>query len=215
MTRPLTRIIFLTLALASSFGMAGSIDPNTTPTLLEAHGLRVQGEQPISETLFTFLPFAANSEKVVPGFADPLGTGVDPALRVFKGKVHFMDLLGDFKTEDSDQTAEIAMPRGTLRATELLSSLISRYLAKSRAYDQSMFNVGTAEVTERDGVPVTSESIPLSLAGFGTVINNQKPTFLHWTKCPARTKREESMNNAKAKRRWECSAPGVCFCSSI
>ncbi len=46
-----------------------------------------------------------------------------------------------------------------------------------RAFDKSLWNLQTAEVIERNGLPVTSETSPLSLSGFGYV-SEKFPTRL-------------------------------------
>ena len=208
-------MVILHLAMASTFGVAESINPNSAPAMFEALGLATPEERTLSAPLFDFSPFSANSQTVVPGFADPLGTGIDPGLRVFNGSVQFMDLLGNFNMEEPDRTEGFEMPRGTLRSDDLLSHLLSRYLAQGRAFDQSLLRIQDAEVTELDGMPVTNETSPLSLAGFGNVTDNQKPFFMHWTVCAAKEKRVESMEKARAKKKRACSAAGVCICSSI
>jgi len=204
------------LAIASVRVVAGSIDPNDASVLFETLGTSSSQEKRfLTEPIFDFSPFSANNHTVVPGFADPLGTGIDPGLKVFAGKVQFMDLLGDYNVARNDRTAEIELPYGTMRADDLLSSFLSRYLEHGRAFDQSLMSVQNAQVTERNGLPVTTETSPLTLAGFGSVADNLKPFFLHWTACPGRDKRDESMAKSKELRRPACSAPGVCICSNI
>jgi hypothetical protein len=208
-------MIYSLLALASTFSVADSIHPSEAPDRFGATEQTIQSEQTATAPWFEFSPFSANNRTVVPGFADPLGTGVDPGLRIFDGRVLFMDLLGYFQTEEPDDTEVLEMPYGTLRADDFLGSLLSIHLARERAFDQSLLKIQDAEITERDGLPVTTETSPLSLAGFGNVTENQKPFFLHWTVCPAQEKRRASMEEAMDKKKRACTAPGVCICSSI
>jgi hypothetical protein len=167
----------------------------------------------ITALLFDFSPFTANNQTIVPGFADPLGTGVDPGLRIFGGRVFFMDLLGNFTIFRLADTAEIELPPEVLHGINLLDDLTSMYLSyDGRAFDKSLFNLQTSAVIERNGLPVTSETSPLSLSGFGSVSDNFNPINVHWTRCPSQEKREHAMAESIRHGRSPCSAPGVCQC---
>lgn len=163
--------------------------------------------------LFDFSPFTANDQSIVPGFADPLGMGIDPGLTVFSGSVNYMDLLGNFSISKLSDVEEIELPPGALQDIDLLDNMTSVYFAyDGRAFDKSLFNLQTAEIIERNGLPVTSETSPLSLSGFGFVSDNFNPFNVHWTNCPSQDKRKQSMTESIKLGRAPCSAPGACQC---
>ncbi len=181
--------------------------------MLEPLAMSAQDQRFISALLFDFSPFTADNHTIVQGFADPLGTGVDPGLRIFGGKVYFMDLLGNFTAFTLADTAEIELPTGALQGIDLLDDVTSMYLSyDGRAFDKSLFNLQTAEVIQRNGLPVTSETSPLSLSGYGYVSDNFNPFNLHWTNCPSQEKRKRSIAESIEKGRPPCSAPGACVC---
>jgi hypothetical protein len=217
MTRKFCAIISLLGLFVSVPALAASIDPNDPTAVLESKGLSRQDKRFIIAPLFDFSPFSANQQQIVPGFADPLGTGVDPGLRIFSGKVHFMDLLGNFKVAKTGADTEVELPADTLQGINILDNSLALYLSyNGRAYDKSILNLRAAEVVERNGLLVTSETSPLSLAGFGQVSENLfNPLTLHWTRCPAREKREHNMKEALKRRQWPCSVPAVCQCYVI
>lgn len=189
---------------------ATNINPVDAPTILEPNSMSPQDRRFVTARLFDFSPFTANNRTVVPGFADPLGTGIDPELKIFAGKVHFMDLLGNVDVSSSQDHADIELPPGALDGVNLLDDLVSMYLSyDGRAFDKSLFNLETAEVIERNGLPVTSETSPLSLSGFGAVSDNLKPFNMHWSRCPSAAKREQVMNKTATR---PCTVPGVCQC---
>jgi hypothetical protein len=192
---------------------ATNINPADAPTVVEPHSMSPQDRRFVTALLFDFSPFTANNRTIVPGFADPLGTGIDPGLKLFSGKVYFMDLLGSVDVSSSEDHVDIELPPGALDGVNLLDNLISMYLSyDGRAFDNSLFNLETAEVIERNGLPVTSETSPLSLSGFGAVSDNLTPFNVHWTRCPAQGKREREMAKSIKLFRGPCSVPGVCEC---
>jgi hypothetical protein len=216
MARPIQLLVSLFALTASLAVSSASIEPGDTAAILELHGLSPRDKRIITAPLFDFSPFSADNKTVVPGFADPLGTGVDPGLRVFSGKVHFMDVLGDFRVKQADEIAAVELPTDALKGIDLLDNFLAVYLSyDGRAYDKSLLNVGGAEVTERNGLPVTEEASPLSLAGYGSVSENLRPRSLHWTRCPGSEKRLRSMEKSIKRQQWPCAVPAVCQCYVI
>lgn len=216
MAKPFYLLISLLCLAASLPASSASIEPGNMAAILELRGLSAEDKRIITAPLFEFSPFSANNKTVVPGFADPLGTGVDPGLRIFSGKVHFMDVLGHFRAKKPDQVAEVELPPGALQGVDLLDNFLAVYLSyDGRAYDKSILNLRGADVTERDGLPVTTETSPLTLAGYGSVSENLKPVTLHWTRCPGKEKRLHAMDEATKRRQWPCAVPAVCQCYVI
>jgi len=163
--------------------------------------------------LFDFSPYTANSQTVVAGFADPLGIGADRTLRVFDGAVYFMDLLGNFTVSSLGDPEDFELPPGTLHGINLLDDITSMYLSyEGRAFDKSLWNLETTEVIERNGLPVTSETSPLSLSGFGFVSEKFNPFNMLWNRCPSQDKREQSMTKSIKLSGGPCLTPGACQC---
>lgn len=216
MTKPINLFIYMCLLVFSMSARSASIDPGDAVAILELHGLSSLDKRIVTAPLFEFSPFSADNKTVVPGFADPLGTGVDPGLRVFSGKVHFMDLLGYFRAEENEGKADVELPPDTLKGIDLLDNFLAVYLSyDGRAYDTSVLNLASAQVVEQNGLPVTAETSPLSLAGYGSVSENLKPLALHWTRCPGKEKRLRTMEKAMKRQQWPCVAPAVCQCYVI
>lgn len=216
MAKPIDLLVFLICLFGSASVLSASIEPGNTAAILELRGLSPQDKRIITAPLFDFSPFSANNKTVVPGFADPLGTGVDPGLRVFSGKVHFMDLLGNFRANKEDEVVAVELPPDALKGIDLLDNFLGMYLSyNGRAYDRSILTLGGGEVIERHGLPVTAETSPLSLAGYGSVSENLKPLALHWTRCPGKEKRLHAMEEATKRRQWPCAVPAVCQCYVI
>lgn len=192
---------------------ATPISSGDASAVLEPPAMSAQDRRFIAAQLFDFSPFTADNVTIVQGFADPLGTGVDPGLRIFAGRVYSMDLLGNFTAFKLPDTAEIELPTGALHDIKLLDDVTSMYLSyDGRAFDKSLFNLQAAEVIERNGLPVTSETSPLSLSGFGYVSDNFNPLNLHWTSCPSQDKRKRSIAESIEHGRAPCSTPGACVC---
>lgn len=216
MARPTYLLLTLFCLMASVPASSASIEPGNMAAILELRGLSPQDKRIITAPLFDFSPFSASNNTVVPGFADPLGAGVDPGLRVFSGKVHFMDVLGNFRVKKNSEIAEVELPADALKGINLLDNFLAMYLSyNGRAYDRSILNLGGAEVIERDGVPITIETSPLSLAGYGSVSENLKPLSLHWTRCPGKEKRLQSMKQSMKRGLWPCAVPAACQCYVI
>jgi hypothetical protein len=196
--------------------LAASIDADDAAAVLESLGLSPKDKRSITTPLFEFSPFSANNRTVVPGFADPLGMGVDPELRIFSGRVQFMDLLGNYNAAKPNETVDIKLPQGALKGINLLDNFIAVYLSyNGRAFDSSLLNLQTAEVIERNGLPVTSETSPLTLAGFGSVADHLKPYSRHWTRCTAKDKRERALAKAIKSGRGPGSVPAASQCYDI
>lgn len=170
--------------------LGASIDSTDTLAMMKARGLATIEKRHFTAPLVQFSPYTAKKNPVVTGYTDPLGIGADPKLRIFSGRVQYMDLLGHFSIAKDDDPREIELPPGTRLADDLLAEFLSKYLpGQKRPIDYSLLNLKKAEVMERGGVPVTTETSPLSLAGFGTVEKNLRPLGVHWTRCPAQGKR--------------------------
>lgn len=177
--------------------------------------MSAQDRRFLTALLFDFSPYTAN-QTVVPGFADPLGVGTVPALRIFDGKVHFMDLLGNFTISTLGDPEDFELLPGTLHGINLLDDITSMYLSyEGRAFDKSLWNLETAEVIERYGLPVTSETSPLSLSGFGYVTEKFNPFNVLWNRCPSQGKREQAMSKSMKQGRAPCSTPGACQCYGL
>jgi hypothetical protein len=216
MARPIQLLVSLFAVLASVVASSASIEPDDAAAIMELHGLSPKDKRIITAPLFDFSPFSADNKTVVPGFADPLGTGVDPGLRVFSGKVHFMDILGNFRLQQTDEIVDVELPPDALKGIDLLDNFLAVYLSyDGRAFDKSILNLGVAEASEHNGLPVTAETSPLSLAGYGSVSENLQPRALHWTRCPGREKRLRSMDKAMKRQQWPCAVPAVCQCYVI
>jgi hypothetical protein len=195
---------------------SASIDPSSPAAVLESRGMSVDDNRSVAAHLFEFSPFSANNDTVIPGFADPLGTGIDPGLRIFSGKVHYMDLLGNFDVARGESAEDIELPDDALQGINLLDNFLAIYLSyDGRAYDTAQLNLHAAEVIERNGLPVTTETSPLSLAGFGSISENLKPLSMHWTRCPGREKRVQTMRKSIKQAGFPCVVPAVCQCYVI
>jgi hypothetical protein len=192
---------------------ATTIGSSDTSTQLEPLAKSSQDKRFLTALLFDFSPYTANNQRVIAGLADPLGIGADSALRIFDGKVYFMDLLGNFTVSSLGDSADFELPPGTLRGINLLDDVTSMYLSyEGRAFDKSLWNLETAEVIERNGLPVTSETSPLSLSGFGSVSEKFNPFNMLWNRCPSQDKREQAMSKSMKQGRAPCSTPGACQC---
>ena len=215
MNNCITTLFLLLFLLVPLPAPAAAIGPNDPTAILELLGLAPHDKRLVIATLFDFSPFSATNTSVVPGLSDPLGAGVDPGLRIFGGTVHYMDLLGNFKATKTPGEEEIELPPNALSGINLLDNFIAVYLAyNGRAFDQSIWNLRTTEVEDRDGLPVTSETSPLSIAGYGSVADHLQPYLKPWTHCAAREKRYVAMLDAKRRGGWVCTVPAVCECYS-
>lgn len=167
----------------------------------------------LGASVFDVAPFQANNKTIVPGFADPLGTGIDPKLRLFSGKVHNMDVLGDYNAAAQTAEESVALPPNALRGLDIRDDLLTAILSgEERAFDQSVLQIKGSELHQLGGLPVTSESSPLSLAGFGTVSEYLKPFRLHWTLCAETNKRIRILDQvARAYRKRVKPSPTACY----
>jgi hypothetical protein len=215
MINRLYTLVFLLMMLVTIPASAATISPNDPTARSELEGLSPQDKRLLTAPLISFSPFSATNNTVVPGVADPLGTGVDPQLRVFGGTVQFMDLLGNFTAADNGKAADLELPPGALNGVNLLDNFIAVYLSyNGRAFDKSVWSLPGAEVMDRNGLPVTSETSPLTLAGYGKVAENLQPYLKTWNHCSGREKRHRIMVQSVKRGAWACSVPAVCECYS-
>jgi len=136
-------------------------------------------------------------------------------LKVFGGTVQFMDLLGNFTAAAGSAAAEVELPPGALNGVNLLDNFIAVYLSyNGRAFDKTIWNLQGAEVIDRDGLPVTSETSPLTLAGYGTVAENLQPYLKNWNECAGKDKRLRMIVKSLKGGPWACNVPAVCVCYS-
>jgi hypothetical protein len=163
--------------------------------------------------IFEFSQIIPEKQVPLPGFSNPLGTAIVSGTRVFSGKLHFFDVLGDNISHSGADSQDIELPSGALAGIKLLDDLDALYYSyDGRAFDKSLWDLSIAKVIMRDDLPVTSETGPLSLSGYGSVSTHFKPYDVHWTQCPSLDKREFAMTKAIKKRRGPCSIKGVCQC---
>ena len=203
----------IAVLITAPLGHAGKLPPSPVTPKLEASANH-SSEQAILETpFFKNAPFTAPDNRSLPGFANPLGLGEDKNLKVFSGVVQFMDLLGDFTLEQDKDTVAGVLPPNALKGLDYRDDLLEDiYAGKRRAFDAYALDVGKSELRQLDGRPVTSESSPLSLAGFGTVTEYLKPVREHWTRCPSVDKRVRVMENIpKQLRKKYQPRPSTCF----
>jgi hypothetical protein len=215
MIRYFGTFIFLLSLWGTAPSTAATISSDDPTARLELLGLSSQDNRFLTAPLFYFSPFSATNNTVVPGVADPLGTGVDPQLRVFGGTVQFMDLLGNFNEAKPGDSASVELPPGALNGIDLLDNFIAVYLSYNRiAFDKSLWNLQTADVIDQDGRPVTSEMTPLTLAGYGSVSENLQPILKNWTDCAGKEKRHRALVQSLKRGGWPCAVPAVCECYS-
>lgn len=208
-------LVVLLCMLVTTPAFAATIGPNDPTAMLELLGLSPKDKRLLTAPLFTFSPFSATNDTVVPGVADPLGTGVDPQLKVFGGTVQFMDLLGNFNASTGGSAADVELPPGALNGINLLDNFIAVYLSyNGRAFDKSIWNLQGEEVIDRHGLPVTSETSPLTLAGYGSVAENLQPYLKTWNNCGGKAKRHRMMVDSLKRGGWVCTVPAVCVCYS-
>jgi hypothetical protein len=194
-------------ATATTISSSESLSP-PDPLKLSAQEKRFS-----TSLLFDFSPFTDNNQTVVAGFTDPLGIAAENGLRVFDGAIHFMDLLGNFKLSSLGDPKDFELPPGSLHGINLLDDTTSLYLSyEGRAFDQSLWDLETTEVIERNGLPVTLETSPLSLSGFGFVSEKFNPFNLLWNRCPSQDKREQTMAKSMKLSGGPCLSPGACQC---
>lgn len=199
--------------LMAPLAQAGKLPPPPVTPYLESSA-DASNKQAILETpLFKNAPFAAPDNRSLPGFANPLGLGTDKSLKVFSGVVQFMDLLGDFTLEYDKDVVASALPPNALKGLDYRDDLLGDiFQGKRRAFDEYALDVRSTEVRQIEGRPVTSESSPLSLAGFGTVTEYLKPIREHWTRCPSVERRVRVMEDIPRQLRKKYQPrPSTCF----
>jgi len=203
----------LALLLAAPASLAGRMTPLPFEVVLDPGESHTFESVLFKSPVFEIAPFGAHGEGAIPGFADPLGIGADAELDAFSGSVYHMDLLGDFTLEHDKDVAASAVPADALKGLDYSENLLTPiFNGKRRAFDPSLLNVKTAEVKEFMGLPVTSETSPLSLAGFGLVSEYLRPVRYHWTRCPAVEKRARVLEEIPGALRKKFKPhPATCF----
>lgn len=206
-------LVLLLYGAFAPLALAGRMLP--VPFVIDLEpGIDYTFEKVIFKTpLFKTSPFSAPVKQAVPGFADPLGIGTDKKLSVFSGVVQFMDLLGDFSFDHEEDVASATLPPNALKGLDIRDGLLDEILSgKRRAFDSGLLNVEQTEVREIDGRPVTAETSPLSLAGYGTVTEYLKPVRKHWTECPSVEKRVRVMDEVprKLQKKYQ-PKPSTCY----
>lgn len=183
------RWTFILIALAALVTapsvFAGRIDPESVTIEYGTTGLQVVERRGGSAMLFDFAPFPADQDRVVPGFSDPLGAGSDPGLKLFSGRVHHMDLLGDFHPSNPHDPQEVAPTLESLQADQLVNDILyGDPLPNRKQLLLSQLNLVYTGISAFSDQPKTTETSPLALAGFGSVSDLPIPIHLHWTHCP-------------------------------
>lgn len=203
----------LALLLAAPASLAGRLTPQTYDIDLEPGRDYTFVQVVFKSPVFDIAPFGSHGETGIPGFTDPLGIGADPELDAFSGSVYNMDLLGDFTLEYERDVAAVAVPPEALKGLDIREDLLTPiFNGKQRAFDASLLNIKDAEVKEFMGLPVTSETSPLSLAGFGLVTEYLRPIRHHWTRCPAVDKRARVLGEISGSVRKKIKPhPATCF----
>lgn len=164
--------------------------------------------------LFEFSPFTPISLGPLEGFSDPLGAGVDPLFGVFSGSVHNLDLLGNLTITREFEPANLKpATSAALHTSDIINMLLYSYLApKSRQLLAIQLNLDDATLMEIGGTPMTTETAPLSLVGFGSVSDpGVKPANVHWTHCPEAQKRAV-LFKAQGKRLGKLCTRPPCDC---
>jgi hypothetical protein len=169
--RSLCRATALLCLSASPTLWAAPIYPGE-PTETEPGGRFSESERLSNAPLLEASPVPTNKSTTLPELFDPLGLGVESGLRIFSGNVHFMDLLANPGVDDPSESVAVELPPGTLRDINILDDMDSVYMSyDGRAFDKNtLMNIENVEIMDRKGVPVTSESSPVSLTGFGIII---------------------------------------------
>tara|TARA_B100001540_G_scaffold218121_1_gene192690 strand:- start:320 stop:991 length:672 start_codon:yes stop_codon:yes gene_type:complete len=197
-----TGLLALALALAvGSPARAGKIDPDTVSIDYGLTGLRIVERQPGLSTAFSFAPFTAHKKAQVPGFSDPLGTGTDPLLKLFAGRVEHMDLLGDFHPSNPYDPTEVAPTQESVQTSYMINALLfGNQMPDHKKLVGAQLNLAYTMLSKISSKPRTTETSPLTLSGFGSVTEFTSPTQLHWTHCPDYVFRRYLHNKVKAKK---------------
>ena len=149
---------------------ATPIYPDTESVAIEPGRAPYDKKPHITVPLLETSPVPTDKPTSLPDYSDPMDIGVDNWTSLFPGGAHYMDLLVISGNADSDVVAEMELPPGSLRGIDILDDLGSLYLSyDGRAFDDSILNLEAAELTERKGLPVTTEGAPISLINFGII----------------------------------------------
>ncbi|NND68304.1 MAG: hypothetical protein HKN19_12020 [Halioglobus sp.] len=184
LTRHFYALLPLLLGALSLPASAYYIDTDDPSKVLRLRGASHIEISAVTAPLFEFAPFRASPRNRVHGFADPLGLGKDFGLRVFYGNVHYMDLLGEYEGLRVIDHVDVELPPGVVRGNQLITNYVERFFTgKVRAVDRSLYNLNHTDTRTRWGLPVTEETSPLSLAGFGSVSDFIRPMMRDWYHC--------------------------------
>ncbi len=200
------------LSLPATAYYIDTSDPSKTLRVRSASPLEISV---VTKPLFNFAPFRASPRNNVEGFADPLGMGEDFAFSVLHGNVHYMDLLGEYHGLRVVDNRDVELPAGTVRGTALIGNYVERFFGgKIRAVDRSLYNLERTNTHIWWGVPMTSETSPLVLAGFGSVGDFVRPMMRNWYDCdpteiPHRVRAME--DTPKSMQRKVKPPPKYCF----
>ena len=208
-----TAFMFVVWTLAGVV-IAAPLENNSSVAIEHETGLPAGDSKLATAPVFEFAPLSAHQESTIPGFDDPLGAGTDPKLRVFEGEVQHMDVLGNYEVNNTEEITAEQLSSGTFYGSDLIANLLEAYLpGQSNAiFDPSLLDIDQAKRRHRFGIPVTTESSPLSLAGYGSVAEFRFPMRAHWTKCPSETKRMHVLGEVSPKiRRYFTPHPGDCY----
>lgn len=202
-------LALLCLMVWSSAGQAEYMGPRDASSLVRS------GSAPQDKTaLFEFAPFKSQENSQVAVVANPLGLGSDPDLTLFSGTMHYADLLSHFEGSlDILDHSDVTLPAGTVRQQQLIRNYVQRFFSGDvRAVDASLYNLRKARVRTWLGLPVTHETHPLSLAGFGSVSEYMKPVARGWNECDNVERRQQSMEDLPPHLRKKNSGkPNICF----
>jgi hypothetical protein len=153
---------------------ATPIYPDTEATTIESDSSPFERNPLVTIPLLEVSPVPTDKPTSLPDYSDPMDMGIDNWMSLFPGGVHFMDLLVIPKGANSTVAAEFELPPEALRGIDILDDLDSLYLSyDGRAFDDSILNLEAAEMTERRGLPVTTETAPVSLTDFGIIYTEQ------------------------------------------
>jgi len=208
--RRLLALVLLTLAGGPA--LADRIDPFAATTAYGTGGLEIVARHAPLDQLFRFAPLAASDGTVVPGFSDPLGTGLDPQFKLFAGAVQFMDLLGDYHPVNPFDPDDAHPTQESLQSAAIINMLLYGNVAPNeKSLVNSQLNLEQSSASERSRIPSTTETSPLSLAGFGSVTEYASPANLHWTHCPDYNLSRFLFSKSSSPRSAAKAPPRDCF----
>jgi len=203
-------------SMMSSGAYANAIQRSDAAIILNENGeLRIERASATAKAL-EFSPFSSGSDVVVSGFSDPLGMGVDPALKLFSGEVQHMDLLGDYRPSNPHNPEEIAPTPESIQSSQLINSLLHGFvLPNHKELVKAQLSVNDAEASRFSNKPRTREGSPLNLAGYGSVSEFSKPVQLHWSHCPDYASRRMLFKRLPEKGRTKRCTKPPCDCFAI